>query len=144
MARRATSLGHKPYLLYIFLFRATSLGPKPSLSFFSLLLIEKTVVPLNKGIFVYFRVFPFVCPQPFLASHLLIFFVSLLLFLFLFFVFFLFFFVFFFFSLFFFHERNNIQKFNYKMRLHQSFFFWGGGGGPVFFFFPFLSLFFFS
>ena len=98
MARRATSLGHKPYLLY-FLFRATSLGPKPSLSFFfSLLLIERTVVPLNKGIFVYFRVFPFVCPQPFLASHLLIFFcLSLSLLLFFIFSCFLFFFFFFFF-----------------------------------------------
>ena len=82
MARRATSLGHKPYLLYLFCFGPPHLALNLPYRFFLCFSLKKTVVPLSKGIFVYFRVFPFVCPQPFLASHLLIFLVSLLLFLF--------------------------------------------------------------
>ena len=53
-------------IFYIFFcFGPPHLALNPPYRFFSLLLIEKTVVPLNKGIFVYFRVFPFVLSSAF-------------------------------------------------------------------------------
>ena len=70
MARRATSLGPKPswfvcfclfWFLVVFCFVS---------SFLCLLLVERTFLHPQKGIFVNFWVSPFVSPEPCLASHL--------------------------------------------------------------------------
>ena len=131
VARRATSLEHKPYLLYFFCSGPPHLALNPPYRFFSLLLIEKTVVPLNKGIFVYWKYFPLFVLSPFWPPTCWFLFVSLLFF------FFLFFFCFFFFFLFFVclswtEQHPNIQLQNAFASIP---FFFGGGG--FLFLFPF-------
>ena len=150
MAQTATSLGPKPSLFVFFVvfgFWYCSLGgfkgqvrwPKvpPHLalnppyfsfcfSFLSLLLIEKTCFPLNKGILDYFSVSPFVSPECFFLS--LFYFLFLCLSLVLCFLpsFFAFFFASFCFpgfvflflsllSLLLFHAKNNIKTLNLKV-----------------------------